>query len=218
MTRSNIANYVGEKVHSTDDDSQAVFKTFVDRRYEMIWNAELWRESLGTVSQTVASGTSTVSLSTTMDFPVSAYWDEREITPVDYQRVFQMNPALLAESGTPTDFIVLPKSVSASGTRPRIKLIRVPNETKTLLVLGKMNVTLFGDNTSPTLSGVDNTLVAFVEADALEYLQQYAKAQAKLQEAAAHLQLMRDMEKHQSARVQQLVPDVESVWGYNDFN
>jgi len=26
------------------------------------------------------------------------------------------------------------------------------------------------------------------------------------------------MEKHQSARVQQLVPDVESAWGYNDFN
>ena len=218
MTKSNIANYVGEKVHSTDDDSQAVFKTFVDRRYEMIWNAELWRESLGTVSQTVASGVDTVSLSTTMDFPVSAYWDEREITPVDYQRVFQMNPALLAETGTPTDFIVLPKVTSASGTYSQIKLLRIPDDAKTLLVLGKLYVTELGDNDSPMLSGVDNTLVAFVEADALEYLQQYAKAQAKLQEAAAHLQLMRDMEKHQSARVQQLVPDVESAWGYNDFN
>lgn len=218
MTKSNIANYVGEKVHSTDDDSQSVFKTFVDRRYEMIWNAELWRESLGTVSQTVASGVDTVSLSTTMDFPVSAYWDEREITPVDYQRVFQMNPALLAETGTPTDFIVLPKVTSASGTYSQIKLLRIPDDAKTLLVLGKLYVTELGDNDSPMLSGVDNTLVAFVEADALEYLQQYAKAQAKLQEAAAHLQLMRDMEKHQSARVQQLVPDVESAWGYNDFN
>jgi hypothetical protein len=218
VTKSNIANYVGEKVHSTDDDSQAVFKTFVDRRYEMIWNAELWRESLGTVSQTVASGTSTVSLSTTMDFPVSAYWDEREITPVDYQRVFQMNPALLAETGTPTDFIVLPKTTGPSGTYSQIKLLRIPSDAKTLLVLGKLYVTELGDNDSPMLSGIDNTLVAFVEADALEYLQQYAKAQAKLQEAAAHLQLMRDMEKHQSARVQQLVPDVESVWGYNDFN
>jgi len=218
VTKSNIANYVGEKVHSTDDDSQAVFKTFVDRRYEMIWNAELWRESLGTVSQTVASGVDTVSLSTTMDFPVSAYWDEREITPVDYQRVFQMNPALLAETGTPTDFIVLPKVTSASGTYSQIKLLRIPDDAKTLLVLGKLYVTELGDNDSPMLSGVDNTLVAFVEADALEYLQQYAKAQAKLQEAAAHLQLMRDMEKHQSARVQQLIPDVESAWGYNDFN
>lgn len=218
MTKSNIANYVGEKVHSTDDDSQSVFKTFVDRRYEMIWNAELWRESLGTVSQTVASGVDTVSLSTTMDFPVSAYWDEREITPVDYQRVFQMNPALLAETGTPTDFIVLPKTTTASGTYSQIKLLRIPDNAKTLLVLGKLYVTELGDNDSPMLSGVDNTLVAFVEADALEYLQQYAKAQAKLQEAAAHLQLMRDMEKHQSARVQQLVPDVESAWGYNDFN
>jgi len=218
MTKSNIANFVGEKVHSTDDDSQAVFKTFVDRRYEMIWNAELWRESLGTVSQTVASGTDTVSLSTTMDFPVSAYWDEREITPVDYQRVFQMNPALLAETGTPTDFIVLPKTTGPSGTYSQIKLLRIPDSAKTLLVLGKLYVTELGDNDSPMLSGIDNTLVAFVEADALEYLQQYAKAQAKLQEAAAHLQMMRDIEKHQSARIQQLVPDVESTWGYNDFN
>jgi len=218
MTKSNIASYVGEKVHSTDNDSLAVFKTFVDRRYEMIWNAELWRESLGTVSQTVASGTDTVSLSTTMDFPVSAYWDEREITPVDYQRVFQMNPALLAETGTPTDFIVLPKVTGPSGTYSQIKLLRIPDNSKTLLVLGKKYATPLGDNDSPTLSGIDNTLVAFVEADALEYLQQYAKAQAKLQEAGAHLQLMRDMEKNQSARVQQLVPDIESVWGRNDFN
>ena len=218
MTKANIANYVGEKVHSTDDDSLAVFKTFVDRRYEMIWNTELWREALGTVSQTVASGTEIISLSTTMDFPVSAYWDEREITPVDYQRVFQINPALLAETGTPTDFIVLPKTTGPSGTYSQIKLLRIPDSSKTLLVLGKLYVTELGDNDSPKLSGIDNALVAFVEADALEYLQQYAKAQAKLQEAGAHLQLMRDMEKHQSARVQQLVPDVESAWVANEFN
>ena len=181
MTKLEIANYVGEKVHSTDSDSIAVFKQFVDRRYEMIWNAELWRESMGTYSTSVSSGTSVIDLTIEMDFPVSAYWDEREITPVDYQRVFQINPALLDESGTPTDFIVLSKSVSARGTRPRIQLIRVPNETKTLLVLGKLVVTPLTDNDSPTISGIDNALVTYVEADAREYLQQYAKAQAKLQ-------------------------------------
>ena len=218
MTKLEIANYVGEKVHSTDDDSIAVFKTFVDRRYDMIWNAELWRESLGTYSTTVSSGTEIVDLTVDMDFPVAAYWDEKEITPVDYQRVFQINPALLDENGTPTDFIVLPKSVSASGTRPRIKLIRIPNESKTLLVLGKLIINPLGDSDSAVLSGIDNALVTYVEADALEYLQQYAKAQLKMQEAGAHMQLMRDMEKHQSARVQQLVPDVEASWGYNDFN
>lgn len=213
MTKSEIAIFVGEKVHSTDDDSIAVFKSFVDRRYEMIWNAELWRESLGTYSTTVTSGSDLVELTSDMDFPVSAYWDEKEITPVDYQRVFQINPALLAESGTPTDFIV----VSKSGGKPRIKLVRVPNETKTLLVLGKLVLTPLGDSDSPKLSGVDNALVTYVEADALEYLQQYAKAQAKMQEAGAHMQLMRDMEKNQSARVQQLVPDVGAEWNPHDF-
>ena len=169
MTKLEIANYVGEKVHSTDSDSIAVFKQFVDRRYEMIWNAELWRESLGTYSTTVSAGTDTVDLTVEMDFPVSAYWDEREITPVDYQRVFQINPALLDESGTPTDFIVLSKSVSASGTRPRIKLVRVPDQTKTLLVLGKLVITPLGDSDSPTISGIDNALVTYVEVDALEF-------------------------------------------------
>ena len=152
-----------------------------------------------------------------MDFPVAAYWDEKEITPVDYQRVFQINPALLDENGTPTDFIVLPKSVSASGTRPRIKLIRIPNESKTLLVLGKLIINPLGDSDSAVLSGIDNALVTYVEADALEYLQQYAKAQLKMQEAGAHMQLMRDMEKNQSARQIQLVPDVEVAWTQNDF-
>ena len=217
MTNSDIATYVGEKVHSTDDDSIAVFKTFVDRRYDMIWNAELWRESLGTYSTTVSSGTEIVDLTVDMDFPVAAYWDEKEITPVDYQRVFQINPALLDENGTPTDFIVLPKSVSASGTRPRIKLIRIPNESKTLLVLGKLIINPLGDSDSAVLSGIDNALVTYVEADALEYLQQYAKAQLKMQEAGAHMQLMRDMEKNQSARQIQLVPDVEVAWTQNDF-
>jgi len=194
-----------------------VFKTFVDRRYDMIWNAELWRESLGTYSTTVPSGTEIVDLTLEMDFPVSAYWDEKEITPVDYQRVFQINPALLDENGTPTDFIVLPKSVSASGTRPRIKLIRIPNETKTLLVLGKLIISPLGDSDEAVLSGIDNALVTYVEADALEYLQQYAKAQLKMQEAGAHMQLMRDMEKNQSARQIQIVPDVEVAWTQNDF-
>ena len=85
------------------------------------------------------------------------------------------------------------------------------------LVLGKLVVTPLTDNDSPTISGIDNALVTYVEADALEYLQQYAKSQAKLQEEGAHMQLMRDMEKNQCARMIQVVPDVEVAWTQNDF-
>ena len=83
--------------------------------------------------------------------------------------------------------------------------------------MGKLIINPLGDSDSAVLSGIDNALVTYVEADALEYLQQYAKAQLKMQEAGAHMQLMRDMEKNQSARQIQLVPDVEVAWTQNDF-
>tara|TARA_R100000808_G_scaffold5930_1_gene17884 strand:- start:812 stop:1459 length:648 start_codon:yes stop_codon:yes gene_type:complete len=215
MTKTEIAQFVGDKLHMTDADSLALLKSFVDRRYEMIWNSGVWRETQGTTSYSVAADTTDVTLDGTVDFPIAAAWDDNEIAPMDYGTVFQLDPDLFNESGTPTNYLVLPKDSSGNNV---IRLLRKPDTAKTLLVLGKLKVTALGDNDSPKINGIDNALIAYVEADFLESSGQYGKAQVKLQEATGQMQLMRDLESGQSAKISRLVPEMAPVWDVNDFD
>ena len=84
-------------------------------------------------------------------------------------------------------------------------------------MLGKLKVTALGDSDSPKINGIDNALLAYVEADMLEHVRQYGKAQVKQQEAAGQMMLVRDLETAQSARVSKLIPEVASTWDIHDF-
>jgi len=214
MTRLDLAQFVGDKLQKSDSGSLSMLRSFIDRRYEMIWDSALWRESLGTTSYTVAIDTQEVTLESSVDFPVSAVWDDKEITPVDYSAVFQLDPTLFNDSGAVANFIVVAKSSTGAA---KIKLLRKPKESKTLLILGKLKITALGDSDSPLIKGIDNALLAFVEGDMLEHLRQYGKAQAKYQEAASQLTIAKDMENHQSASNTRIIPEVKSDWSSADF-
>ena len=214
MTKSSIAQFVADKLQKSDSDSLTLLKSFVDRRYEMIWDSALWRETLGTTSYSVAVDTTEVTLNSTVKFPVAAAWDDQEIAPTNYETVFMVNPDLFNDSGTPVSYGVLPNDSSGNA---KIRLIRKPDEAKTLLVLGKLKITALGDSDSPKINGVDNALLAYVEADMLEHLRQYGKAQAKINEAGAQMALMRDLETSQSAKISKLIPEVANAWDINDF-
>ena len=214
MTKAALAQFVADKVQKTDQGSLNLLKSFIDRRYELVWDSALWRESLGTTSYTVAIDTQEVTLDSTVDFPVAAVWDDKEITPVDYSAVFQIDPTLFNDSGEVVNFIVTAKSSSGAA---KIKLLRKPKESKTLLILGKLKITSLGDSDSPLIKGTDNSLLAFVEGDMLEHLRQYQKAQMKYQEAASQLQIAKDMENHQAASNTRIIPEVKSDWNTTDF-
>ena len=214
MTKTVLAQFVADKLQKTDQGSLDMIKSFIDRRYEMIWDSALWRTSLGTTSYTVAVDTQEVTLDSTVDFPVSAVWDDKEITPVDYSAVFQLDPTLFNDSGEVVNFIVIAKS---SVDAAKIKLLRKPKEEKTLLILGKIKLIELGAADSPVINGIDNSLLAFVEGDMLEHLRQYGKAQIKYQEAAGQLQIAKDMETHQSASNTRIIPEVNNDWSSDDF-
>ena len=214
MTKTALAQFVADKLQKTDTDSLTLLKTFIDLRYEMIWNAGLWRETLGTTSYSVAAETEDVTLNSTVDFPVAASWDNDGIYPVNYETVFQIEPDEFNQSGTPTSFVVLPKDSSGNAV---IKLVRKPNTAKTLLVLGKLKITALGDTDSPKINGVDNALLAYVESDMLEHMRQYGKAQVKQGEAAAQMSLMRDLEMGQAAKETRVIPKVSNDWSTADF-
>jgi len=214
MTKTEIAQFVGDKLQKTDGASLTMMKSFVDRRYEMIWNSALWREALGTSTYTVAIDTENVTLDATVDFPVSARWDDKEIVPMDYGAVFQIDPTLFNDSGAVVNFIVLPKTAAG---QCQIRLLRKPSESKSLLVLGKLKITALNDSDSPKINGIDNVLVSMVEGDMLEHTRQYNKAQIKFNEAMNQLNISKDLEKHQSASITRIIPEVRDHWNTDSF-
>jgi len=208
MTKNEIAQFVADKIQKSDEASLTMLKSFIDRRYDMIWNAALWRESLATDSQEISIDTETVTLNTVLDFPVAAVWDDKEIMPVDYSAVFQIDPTLFGDSGEVAKFIILPKLDGDA----RIKLLRKPSAAKTILILGKLKIVPLGDTDSPKINGIDNVLLGMVEGDMLEHIRQYQKAQLKFTEAMNQLNIAKDLEKHQSASNSRIIPIVEAHW------
>ena len=214
MTKNGIAQLVADKLQKTDEASLTILKSFINQRYDMIWNSELWRESLSTYSTTVAIDTQEVTLDTTLDFPVSARWDDREIIPMDYSAVFQIDPTLFNDAGEVANFIILPKDSNGDSV---IKLIRKPSVSKTLMILGKLKIVALTDTSTPKINGIDNVLLCMVEGDMLEHTRQYLKAQGKFTEAMNHLNIAKDLEKHQSATNTRIIPLVESHWDANSL-
>jgi hypothetical protein len=104
-------------------------------------------------------------------------------------------------------------------THPRIRLINPPADTsKLLLVLYKRRCEdLISDYDAPILRGIDNALIAYAMADALEWMRQFGKAQVKAEEGAAQMEILRDNEKHQQSTHTRIVPWVENGGGWPYF-
>lgn len=102
-----------------------------------------------------------------------------------------------------------------------IRLVPTPEYTAgqsvTLYVLGKRPIRPMAEsNDLPMIAGLDNVMIAFGQADMLERGRQYAKAQVKVQEGMELLKMAKDLEQNQSARIQQIIPEVGLTPGSAD--
>lgn len=228
MNLSDLATFVTTKLSDTDSVSVTACKSFLNRRYQMIWDSALWTETLGIVTQATAVGETETVLSTApsitfyqsavapttfADFAVAAKFtrsgndDGNEIIGQDWMSFFQIDPNMWNDianrRNNPFNFVNLPKNGSGFA---RLKLIPVPDVAGTLYVLVKNKWVTLTDSDSPCLRGIDNALLAFAEGDMLERGRQYAKAQAKYTEAAAAISIMRDLEKGQQQSNTVVIP------------
>ena len=237
MTLTELANFVTTKLSDTDDDSVTVCKSFINRRYQMIWDTGLWTESMGVVTQSVDAGATDISVSDApsiffyqsssdigserkLDFPVALKFTEDGKTDGlnmlndSWMTFFQIDPNawedVTSRRANPTNFINLPKDSSGNC---RLKPVPVPKTAGNVFVLGKLNWVVLGDDDTPALNGVDNALLAFAEGDMLERARQYSKAQIKYQEAAAQVQIMKDLENGQRQSISRIIP-----YTYNDYD
>lgn len=316
MTLAELSDYICTKVGQSDDASAAACKLFLRRRYQMIWDYALWKESLfvvpfsaipssspgytigvlpPSVNQVVAirpladgrsvpeldqttlmrcdpgeftrTGANAIGFSflspTCVDFPPgtadgifvsrllfssSSILDTTELIHVVGEEINgrELRETLALTGPTPvsTDqFYTNPCSISlsaacagtititdASGSttpplatlypgelalaqRPRVRLFEAGAGGYYALAK-RCFLDLLDDSATPTLRNSENALIAFAIGDLLERQRQYAKAQLKLQEGEAQLQLLLDLEKNQSANEQRIIPaEIHGAWG-----
>lgn len=235
MTLSELATFITSKLSDTDAASVAACKSYINRRYQMIWESALWTESLAVSTKAVTAGDASITIdgaptltfyhsavapTAKIDFPVAMKITETgndeatEVVNADWITFFQLDPNAWLDTSsrraTPTNFINLPKDGSGYC---RIKPVPVPLVDGTLYVLGKLKWVELADADTPSLRGIDNALLAFAEGDMLERARQYGKAQAKYGEAAANVKLMLDIEKGQQQSISRIIPLEEGMSG-----
>ena len=228
MTLADMASFICGKVGKTDSESLSKCKEFLARRYELIWNSQLWRDTLTTTSQSVPAETQDVTLAdSSVDQIVAVRWSDTTLGPVAHEAVYAINPTLFDSSGTPMAFVTLPKTTAGVC---RIRLVQKPKETKTLTILGKLKIriidsdsqfqtrNLLQDGDQPSIYNIDNALLSFAEGDMLARDRQYAKSQLMMQDAVAQVKVATNVEQSQAANNLQLNVVDSGEWTRDDWD
>ena len=122
MTLSELAAFVCAKVNQTEADDITAAKGFIRQRRDLIWNDQLWKDSLLEYRQTVApTGYTTAStwlpakgvllLPSIIDRVLAARTDTSTLSVQRPEFYYRVNPDALSDTGAPTDFLILPPCV-----------------------------------------------------------------------------------------------------------
>ena len=212
MTRAEIITYCTAKLGITDATATAQAGTFLDARHAMVWNEELWRQTRYQESVSVAAGTQDVTLGANCEFVTACRWaGAYELMPLSDASAMALDPAGYDASGAVHGFVPLGKNSSGYA---QIRLMRIPTEAKTLLVIGKRKLLALAAGDTPPIPGEDIALAEFVMGDLYEWLRQLSKAQYFFAKGAAMLGKMKEIEVAQTAEIRRIVPTEQQLDGY----
>lgn len=200
MTRDDISDLVTKTVGMTDATSLALCNTYVQRAYEMVWNAELWRDTVTIdTTPTVAQGTNTFALPASYDRIIALQLLSGSnpvgfLDPTTSHFVLQTEPTALTVQGVPTKY---EEFVHTDGTR-KVRLFPVPNASYALTLSGKRTCPTLGASDSLQVRNVDNAVVSLAIADMYTRMHQLGKAGEMAKKAGAYLDEARKIESEQS--------------------
>lgn len=115
MTLSDMASYICTKTGQSDADSVAAAKTFLARRYQMLWDAALWKESLSIVSVQVPNWSTICSLNFPVDQVVAVRTSSTGLgsqvaRPLDQPALMRYDPAVFDQTGIVAGFAMVAPS------------------------------------------------------------------------------------------------------------
>lgn len=161
-----------------------------------------------TITATEVTGEMVPTYSVTISYPPGAQPTKA--------LAFSFNGTTFTSTGYAYSAILsVPASTTSQPKRQRIQFVEIPTLATTVRVLGKRRPPTFSDdNDEAGLSGIDNALIAFVQADMLQRERQYGKAQAVQAEGMALLDQLKHAETVQQAHHVKIMPDA----GYGPDN
>jgi len=212
MTLTEIATQVVNLHGQTDANSLALAKTIVKNKYEQIWNGSLWKDSVSVVTQTYTSGTTPLTVDSSLSTVLKVRWNNFPLQLITYDDLMDIygTNLLTSTADSPKYFLPLPLD---SNRNPVIQILGNPTTTQTVVIYGKLKFTQLTDTTSPTINGIDQALVEFASAYFLRRMNQYAKADNMEKQSANTVQALIDIENNQQADNHQVRPIVDD-WNY----
>lgn len=162
MELSDLVTLVAAKVQKTDSASIALMKSWASTRYQMIWNDELWKDSLSIYTFNVAASQSQVLMPAHTERIVNARFNATGLLPVEQSFLFSANPLVWDQLGTVARFskpaAVGTKAMpSTSGERVSLVSSDGADTAKTVSIYGELagveqSETLQLNGTTPVLS------------------------------------------------------------------
>ena len=192
MTLDEIATAACLRFVRQDAATIALAKAYVRQRADMLWDAHNWRQAQTILTLPVAAGQAEIDLGTGILRPMSVRWNTAILDGLDHGTAMRLLPETFDTVGDPIGYIELPRDASRGA---RIKLVQIPREAGTLLVLAKRRCPGLPTDTSEYLiAGLDAALVAYALGDLWSYEGQEQKAAVKFNEAGQLAQKALDAE------------------------
>lgn len=142
MNLIDLATTVCTTVRAKDDDAVSDCKRFLNNRYQMIWEGELWRDSLSTWSGRLASSSSdTVDLGNDWESNAEGYYlmppivsrilairtAGKSLDASGIDRMFSIDPDAFARTGNPVDYHTLSPALWVNVASKPVRLFVVSN-------------------------------------------------------------------------------------------
>lgn len=211
MTRTEIIAYCTAKLGITDSAAQTQAALFLDMRDQMIWNDADWKHARVQQSLAVSAGVQDYALNSTVEFIKVARWNGAYDVPVlnDVTALTKM-PTLYDTSGAVV--AIVPLARDATGIA-QIRIIGVPTQAGTLLIIGKKKWTVLAGSDTPKIPGGDMALCEFVMGDLYEWLRQMDKAATFFAKGGILIEKMKELETAQAGELRQIIPTVQLLDG-----
>lgn len=214
MTISEIAEKACNMVGLQDTWSIERAKQYARDRWRTIWNAHLWKDSVGYASATPEIDGSRCILRVPLERVRNIRVGKFSIAPADPSNVFQLDPTAFDGFGDIVAFTELGKD---ENNLRIVQLYRKPKEPDgmSFLVMGKKYCPEIGDDEQPPLTGIDDALWEMTLGDVWRQDQQFTKANMCYQNGGTFLENMRKIDGEQSASSVRLLPDNNYDWDAN---